>query len=192
MIIRDTSSADFEQPEAGTHPAICFKIVDLGTQTGRWEGEQIVRRQVIISWEIEEKMKDGKPFSVSHFYTASLHEKANLRRDLESWRGKKFTDDELKGFNIKNLLGKSCLVSIIKNEKGKTKLSTVSQMPKSMAPIQQVNPSVHFSFDEFDQSVFDNLTNGYKKIIMQSPEFQALSSTNSLGKGDAQDEQLPF
>ena len=43
-------------------------------------------------------MPDGKPFLVRRRYTASLHEKSALRKDLESWRGRAFTNVELDGF----------------------------------------------------------------------------------------------
>jgi hypothetical protein len=63
----------------------------------------------------------GKPFTVSKFYTASLGEKANLRADLKNWRGRDFTDEELAGFEAKNILGKPCMLSVVETEsEGKT------------------------------------------------------------------------
>jgi hypothetical protein len=48
-------------------------------------------------------------------YTASLFEKANLRKHLESWRGRKFTDDELKEFELENLIEANCQIQVIHN-----------------------------------------------------------------------------
>jgi hypothetical protein len=50
-------------------------------------------------------------------YTLSLHEKANLRRELETWRGKKFTAEEGEGFDLEKLLGANCQLQVIHNEK---------------------------------------------------------------------------
>jgi hypothetical protein len=45
-------------------------------------------------------------------YTLSLHEKATLRKLLQSWRGKAFTPDELKKFDVTTVVGKPCLLSV--------------------------------------------------------------------------------
>ena len=170
----------FAQAPAGTHVARCIKMIDLGTQTGEYKGEKTVRRQVLISWELpNELMPDGefkgKPFSVSKFYTQSLNEKASLRKDLENWRGKAFSADELQGFDAKNILGKGCMVSITLSESGKSKVSGVMALPKGTQVPPQVNPSVLFSLEEFDKKVFDGISEGIKKIIMLSPEYQKLA-----------------
>ena len=57
-------------------------------------------------------MEDGRPFAVSKTYTASLFEAAALRKDLESWRGKSFTEEELGGFDISKLLGCTARIEV--------------------------------------------------------------------------------
>src|SRR3990167_2490369 len=42
-------------------------------------------------------------------------EKANLRKHLEAWRGKKFTKEELDGFDVEKLLGVNCQLQVIHN-----------------------------------------------------------------------------
>ena len=64
-------------------------------------------------WQIDEDRDDGKPFHVQKRYTLSLHEKAGLRKDLESWRGKPFSDTELQGFDVENLLGVAAMLNIV-------------------------------------------------------------------------------
>lgn len=173
----DSGGGDFEQPPAGTHVARCVKIIDIGTQKGEWKGKAIVRRQCIVGWELPTELMQegdykGKPFLVSKFYTASLGEKANLRKDLENWRGQAFTEQELMGFDSKNVLGKPCMLSITLNDKNKARVSGVMAVPKGMPVPEQINPSVYFSLDEFDQKTFEALSDGYKKLIQASPEYQ--------------------
>ena len=106
------SGGDFEQVDPGSYAAVCYKIVDIGTREGEYQGVKNSRRQVIIGWELDELMttgeRAGKPFVVSKFYTQSLGEKANLRHDLAGWRGRDFTPDELAGFDAKNKVRSRC------------------------------------------------------------------------------------
>lgn len=175
----DTGGTEFEQPPVGSHVARCIKIIDIGTQKGEYQGQPNYKRQVIIAWELPTELITtgdyaGKPFSVSKFYTASLSEKANLRKDLANWRGRDFTPEELQGFDSKNILGKACMLSVIHNDKKKARVSGVMQIPKGLQVPEQVNETLYFSLDAFDQKVYDSLSDGYKRMIELSPEYQHL------------------
>lgn len=175
----DNGGGTFEQPPTGTHVGICVKIIDIGTQKGEYQGQANIRRQCIIGWELPNELMTegdyaGKPFTVSKFYTASLGEKANLRKDLANWRGRDFTEEELKGFESKAILGKACMLSLTPNEKGKTRVTAVMALPKGTPVPKAANPVVYLSLEksEFDQAVFDALSDGYKKLITVSPEYR--------------------
>lgn len=181
MKLKDTGSGDFVQAPIGNHPARCIKIIDIGTQEGEYAGKAIFRRQIIVMWELPTETFDNKegkavPFVVSKWYTASLSEKANLRADLVNWRGRPFTDEELMGFEVKNILGKACMVQVTHSEKGKAKVTAVSSVPKGFTVPDQVNESVYFSLerDEFDAEVFDTLGEFFQGKIKASPEWAAL------------------
>lgn len=188
----DKGGGDFTPPPIGNHVARCVRVIDLGTQTGEYMGEKTVKRQCMIGWELPTELiqggeYDGKPFLVSKFYTASLSEKANLRKDLESWRGRAFTERELEGFDSKNVLGVPCLVNVIhETKKGRTraKITSVTGIAKGMQVPAQVTPSIYFSLEEFDPTVFAALSDGIKKIIQQSPEFVAIAKSSAGGAHD--------
>jgi hypothetical protein len=101
---------------AGVHHAVCYAVIDLGTQD---PGNPQFRasRKVMILWELPHETidtQDGpKPRIISSEYTASIGKKATLRSVLESWRGKPFTADELNGFDLKNILGANCQLNIV-------------------------------------------------------------------------------
>lgn len=195
MVVKDQGGGDFEQPEAGTYSANSYKLIDLGTQTGEYQGKQTVRRQVIIGWEIDEPMSDGRPFAVTKFYTASLSEKATLRHDLESWRGRAFTEDELGGFDLHAILSKPCMLTLTRTDKNKTKVTAVSKLPKGMPAMKPVNPPLYFSLDDFDAEVFASLSDGIKRMIMQSPEYQEVmrgGTAASNGGADGDSDSIPF
>ena len=145
MLLKESGSAEFEQPPVGTHVARCIKLIDIGTQEGEYQGKATRKRQIIIGWELGNELMSegeyaGKPFSVSKFYTMSLGEKANLRKDLSNWRGRDFTPEELAGFEAKNLLGKCCMVSLTENDKGRARVTGVMALPRGMSQPAQVNP----------------------------------------------------
>jgi hypothetical protein len=127
---------DFDPAPPGVHQAVCVDVVDLGVLQVKWQGEVKEQHKIRIAWQIGETRDDGKPFLVNKRYTLSLHEKANLRKDLESWRGKPFTAEECAGFDIEKLLDKNCLLNIQHTppRDGKVYANVVSIMPtlKSM------------------------------------------------------------
>jgi hypothetical protein len=106
-------ATEFEVPPEGLHPAVCCDVVDLGIVDWGF-GPQV---KIRVVWQLEEANSKGKRFVVSAPYTPSLHEKSKLRPILEAWRGKKFTKEEIKKFNIELLLGANCQVMVTHNIK---------------------------------------------------------------------------
>jgi len=172
---------EFEQAPTGAQVARCIKLIDIGTQTGEWQGKPTHKRQVIITWELPKCLMSegeyaGQPFTISKFYTASLSETANLYKDLISWRGREFTPQELMGFESKNILGKTCMLNIMRNDKGKSRVNGVMQLPQGFEVPPQVNPSFYFSLDEFDSKAFEQLSKGIRAMVEASPEYRAIAN----------------
>jgi hypothetical protein len=112
--------------------------VDLGMVTSTFEGKTKTAHKCRIVWQVAETNEDGKPFLVQKQYTASLHEKAALRKDLEAWRGKSFTKQEADGFDVEILIGKSCMLSVLhvdRNGSTYANVSSIMPLPKGMPPI---------------------------------------------------------
>ena len=184
MIVKEQSDGvGFEQPPEGTHIARCVRLIDIGTQTDEYQGKIKTRRQVIIGWELPGELMGegdyaGQPFMTSAFYTMSLDERANLRRDLSNWRGRDFSEEELEGFDLKNILGHLCQVALTKNAKGRMKVTGVFALPKMIdqnsPDLAQVNPSLIFDLDDFSDEVYDSLSDGYKRMINDSPEYRMI------------------
>lgn len=127
----------FEPAPAGVHQAVCVDVVDMGELEVKWAGQIKKQHKIRLVWQIDEsRPEDGKRFIVQKRYTASLNEKANLRKELEAWRGKAFTDDELKAFDVEKLIGINCFLNVVHAAKdGKTYANIASIMPlkKGMA-----------------------------------------------------------
>lgn len=189
----DTGNGDFKQPPTGTHVSRCIRLIDLGTQHGEYQGQPNVRNQVLVTWELcNEFMDDGKPFIVSHFYTNSLNEKATLRAHLEAWRGRQFSEEEIKKFDLMNIIGKPCMVTLIANDKGKSKVSAVAAMPKGITAPELVNKTSAFWIEEWDQAAFDALPKGIREIIEKSDEFKARTKKNGNGHFDDMQDDKPW
>lgn len=113
MSIIAKAGANYEAAPAGAHPAVCVDVVDLGVMETTFGGKTTKGHKVNVVWQIDERNSYGKYFQVRRRYTLSLHKKASLRKDLESWRGRPFTDEELRGFDLEALIGIPCLLSVV-------------------------------------------------------------------------------
>jgi len=94
-------------------------------------------------WQLEEMEPGSEPprrFTVVSQYTVSLHEKARLRKDLETWRGRKFTKDELDQFDLEKLLGANCQLQIVHQvaDDGRTfgNVQAIVPLGKGMQPLR--------------------------------------------------------
>jgi hypothetical protein len=109
IMVRDNRKTFTPAPE-GLHQAVCVDVVDLGLVEGPWGAKPTVE----LRWELDLTHEEtGRPFLVSKRYTLTLNEKGNLRPMLEAWRGRKFTPQELEGFDLEKLLGVSCQLQLV-------------------------------------------------------------------------------
>jgi hypothetical protein len=128
---------------AGAWQAVCVDVVDLGEVDTEYKGEKKRKRMVKVVWQINETNADsGKRFAVSRRYGAYLSDKATLRKDLQSWRGRPFTREELMGFDLEVLIGVNCQLNIVhKDFEGSTFANVDAVMPlmKGMPKIDPEN-----------------------------------------------------
>jgi len=195
------NSQSFPLIEAGTHHAVCYSVVDIGTHHS--DKFNTDAHQVVITWELPkvriEIDKDGAkqdlPRAISKTYTLSLHEKANLCKDLVAWRGKPFTEQERQGFDILNLIKANCLLQIVHNQKDdKTfaNIAAVAKLMKGMKKYNPENPTVGFSMIEDGIEPPEKIPDWIKDMIKKSMEYRAVHSAQ--GNTDlqaAQDQYIP-
>lgn len=196
IIASKNGESDFELVPADQYAATCYRVLDLGTQQTEFEGAIKHAHKITISWELDCKMSDDRPFSIHKRYTLSLHEKATLRKDLESWRGRPFTIEEEEGFDVAKLIGAPCLLQIIHNAKGgKTyaNISSIMKLPKAMTPPPLANETVNFSLDEFNVEEFNKLSEGLRTTIAKSPEYmEATKPKDQQGAAALINDEIPF
>lgn len=132
------SGGNYKPCPTGSHAAVCCDVVDLGNVKTNFGGKEKTQHKVNLVWQVDERRDDGKPFLVFKRYTLSLHEKAALRKDLESWRGRAFTEEELEGFDLENLLGAPAMLSVVHNAQGGNvyaNVSAIMKLPRGMNPL---------------------------------------------------------
>lgn len=183
-IIAENKGGNFTLIPANNHIARCYGMVEIGTvkeEQGLYAGKE--SHKVRISFETPLECHDfGKglqPFAIHKEFTLSMHEKATLRKFLESWRGKAFTDDEAKSFDITKLLGKPCMLNVIHKKSGSgndyADISSIGTLPKGFVCPDQVNETVLLSFDNWNQNVFDAMPDFVKEKIKKSKEYAAMT-----------------
>jgi len=181
----NTSGKSFSPVEAGNYVARCYSMVHIGTVPEEYKGEKKVVNKVRLTFELPTETKVFKeengeqPYVISKEFTLSLHEKSSLRKFLESWRGKGFTENEAKYFDVSKLLGKPCMLNVIHKTKLdgniRADISSVSPIPKGLTCPAQVLPSLIFSVNHFSQEVFDTLPEFLQDKIRTSREYKQLS-----------------
>lgn len=186
MLLTASSTANYSPCPAGAYMARCILIGDLGTVQTDWQGQTKQARKVLLSWEIlddEARRDDGEPFILSKRYTASLHEKAALRKDLGSWRGRDFTPEELAGFDLGNILGQPCMLSVVHQEKdGRTfaNIAAIMKCPKGSNPPAASSALVHWAMDKPDWEAFARLPKRIVEQVQAAPEFARLTPPKSV------------
>lgn len=179
-------SSTFKPVPAGMHLARCYRIVDMGTQTTTWKGQTKQQPKVMLQFEVHSEDSNGnpivtdkgEPMSISKNFTASLGENAILRQELENWRSRAFTADELKGFQLKNVLGAWAMLSVVKEQGNDgneyTNISSInpvsSQIKKAGLP-EGHNELKIFDLENPDMELFETFGNKIKEKIQATPEW---------------------
>ena len=197
MIVKEEGGG-FTELEPGIYDAVCYGLVDIGTQTDPVFNK--TQHKAILKFELLDELYDDngeeKRRIFSQFYTLSLHEKAKLRRHLNGWRGKEFTKDELAGFEMENILGKNCVLVVAHTEKGKAVIESISKYKKE--PADSSRPHEYFSFDDFEGEFPAWMTDGIIGLCQKSKEFHAFiepsvsEERNEIAEDEEDFEEVPF
>ena len=200
---------DFPKLEKGMYEGTLYSIVDIGSKEYKFGNEEPKKQhKVVLAFEITKAidpednkvlMEDDRPFAVSKKYTLSLHEKAALRLDIESWRGKSLSDEELAGFDLVGLLGHTAKIEIELTQKtaefegGNPKIAALREPAGGTQKVATKNEQRAFDLEvycnEFNGKsspetklmcdVFDELPAWQQKEIEESFEYQAANDSDS-------------
>ena len=205
----ENSGSNFDPIPQGMHHAICYSVVDLGLQKiSSPKYDEKIKPRILLTFEVPDERisyeKDGEqlegPRVIGKQYTASLHENAILRQDLESWRGKKFTDAELNGFDMSKLIGVNALINVqhnTSNEKTYANIATINPLAKGMETKAAENPHVHYEIEmqySFPESmpewIVDKIKNSVQFTFEDDKNLNEQADSHVEEQDDSSD--LPF
>ena len=206
IIATNTGGSNFEPIPTGNYPARCYSMVHIGTIDEVIMGVPKRLNKVRISWELPTELKVFKeengeqPHVISKEFTLSMHEKANLRAVLKNWRGKDFTEEEAKSFDIEKLVGAPCMLNIThKTSKDGTKvyaeIGSVSTMPKGFTCPDPINEQFVWTYDDFNEEKFNALPDYLKSKMVNSDEYKLATTGgqhHDLNTNEEEHDDLPF
>lgn len=135
-----SEESKFKPHPEGTLAAVCVDVIDLGKKVDEWQGKTKVQPKCALVFMTGKTNPDtGDLHDVSIEFTVSMGDKSNLRRFLESWRGKKYTEEQAeKGVPIHKLAGQPALITVEHHQssKGRTyaRILSVSPLPEGLLP----------------------------------------------------------
>ena len=178
MIARNSGGVEIPKLEGGVYTAVSSAMIDIGLQTN--EKFDKTQRKFMMVWtilneqiEINGEMQDRV---ISKEYTFSLHEKSTLKKDLQAWRGKAFTDEELNGFDLLNVLNKACQLQIIQEERnGKSynNIAGIMSLPKG-TEIKGVENAYYFDIETESTWIhYKNIPNWIREKIKKANNYES-------------------
>ena len=201
------NGGNFKRVPPGVYIGRCYSIIDLGTQTSNGQYGEKHQHKIRVAWELFGEDENGQPLTIdvdgkempmtiSKSYTVSLHEKAGLRKDLSAWRGRDFTDEEAKAFDVSKLIGAYCMVNVTTSENNGKTYSNVGGLTPLPSALKNAKPApVHghvlFNLDEPNMAVFATFHEKLQEVIKSSPEWEAFIG-ESRGEQWAEEEQILF
>ncbi len=185
MLLTASGGGERELHPEGMFPAVCILMANIGTQRTPFkneDGTDKVQKKIVLGFETEHGL-------ISKEYTMSISDKANLRAHLESWRGKKFTQDELDGFDVKVLLSKDATLQVMHNEKG-TFANIQNILPKTGA-FKATKPAVYYDLDNPVEADFDKLPSWVQKKVTESLDWHTVGAKQAFGDPGPSDDDAP-
>lgn len=171
---------EFEILASGAYPARLYQIIHMGViDSGQYGPKDTVRLAFEFPTEKTTfKEENGEqPFVLSQEYTLSTHEKSNLRKVIHALIGAELTDQEAESFDVEDLIGKECLVTVVHNEgkNGKiyANIGNTTVLPKGMECPAPINEAFVLNYREkWDDIKFATLPDFIKSKMQATEQFK--------------------
>lgn len=125
--------------DEGQFAAVCVDVIDLGLNVEKFQDQPAeVKDKTALVFQTENAEGEDKPRYIAQEFSTSMGKKSNMRKFLEGWRGKPYTEDEARkqGIPLDKLEGVSALVTVAHKTSAKGNLyaviQTITPLPKPM------------------------------------------------------------
>ncbi len=180
---------------AGFHPSSLFAIIDIGTHVDQKWGTE--KHKIILIWEFQkltverEDSQTGdkitQPRVISKTYNYSLHKKANLRLDIESWLERTLTDEEANGgFDlVGHLMHKPANIVIVHKvvpvlgEKEPRTYGNINAIVACKEEIIHTIEPVSYCIEDNGTNIPEDVYPWIQELIKSSNEYQELVNPGS-------------
>ena len=140
-VLAKNEASTFIPHEAGQFAALCVDVIDLGDKVEQYEGkpQKLSQKAALVFRTNHKNPETGDIIDVVKEFTVSMYETANLRKFLEAWRNKAFTDDEVEaGAPLHKLCGVAALIQVENKKSGGGRyyanINAVQKLPPVMQP----------------------------------------------------------
>jgi hypothetical protein len=120
-LVAKGSESKFKPHPEGQFVAQCVDAIDLGDRVEEFAGKpKKLSHKCALVFRTGEKNPDtGEYIDIGREFTVSMGDKANLRKFLEQWRGKAYTEDQIKqGVPLHKMAGNWALLTVSHNTSG--------------------------------------------------------------------------
>ena len=175
MKIKDRAKPKVPPVEAGVYMAVCIGFVDLGEQYSEKFKNYSYKGMYI--WELpgETIEIDGeqKPRQLSKEFAISASNKSNLRKFIETWNSKSYSDEEFMEFDLFEQIGKPCQLNVVLNEtKEYANVDNLMPIPKGFPAPTTTTEFIRWDMDAWDDAVFEKIPEWIREKIKKSTEYQ--------------------
>lgn len=188
------------------YKGVCVGVWDCGLHKNPLSGKN--QHKVYIEFELDYQKEDGSAYRVGRLYTLSLYELASFRKLIESWYGTKVTpEQEQKGFDPRNLVGRSAMIQIVHNagkgnnaNKMYANIQTVTKLMRDVEPYKPTAKLIKYSMDENKKNIPEGTSKYVAELIQKSVTWSIeIPSGGGSNDGDVEpnfapdgDEEPPF
>lgn len=99
----------------GSYPAACVDLIDLGETVDVYQGTTNILPKIVLVFQTNaEDPETHKPLEIHIELTNSFGKKAKLRKLLEGWRGRPYSDEEARaGVPLHKLEKQNAILNVI-------------------------------------------------------------------------------
>ena len=192
-IVAKGSDSKFAPHPEGQFVGLCVDAIDLGERVEQFQNQpKKLAHKCALIFRTGEKNEGGEFIDIGKEFTVSMGDKANLRKFLEAWRGKKYDEAAIKqGVPLHKMTGNYALITVEHRLSGGGR--TYANITAAVGVPKQMRDTVP-TFPEYKRPDFwSQRKEEYKKEAQAFRAEAGAPPTDDDGSnGFDEDDDLPF
>lgn len=178
MKVKNRAKPNLPPVEPGVYLAVCIHSIDLGEQLCEYKDKgKRYNNQVQLVFELagETIEVDGARVArtLSRTFNFTRGKNGGLRKFVQSWLGKQFSDETFGEFDTNDLVGMPAQLSVILSESGEyANIDTIMALPKGLPAPKPTLPLIRFDLEPWDDAAFAALPDWAQEKIKKSTQYQ--------------------